>query len=130
MAAHRSTDAAPADDQAFSEAFDEDKSATPVDQRRPDRRKADADTAVSPLDHALDGSAGERFGETVLKDAAGDDAADGAPAAPNRPGVRAPDDPDEAGEDDGTLDPDEKVDEGVEESFPASDPPAIRPGEA
>jgi hypothetical protein len=135
MASHRNSDAAPADDQAFSEAFDEDKSPTSADQRRPDRDKADADAPVQPVDAALDGDTGERFGETVhdeepmrRREVAADQArSDGIPTGP-KPDKRAPDDP-EADEDD-TLDPDEKIDEAMEETFPASDPPPVRPGES
>jgi hypothetical protein len=136
MASHRSPDA-PADDQAFSEAFDEDKSPTDADQRRPDRDKADADAPVQPVDEALDGDTGERFGETVhegepmrRREVAADQArSDGIPAGPKPENRREPDDPDEA-EDGETLDEDEKIDEAMEETFPASDPPPIRPGES
>ena len=137
MASHRNSDAAPADDQAFSEAFDEDKSPNGADQRRPDRDKADADAPVQPVDAALDGDTGERFGETVNEDepmrrrevAADQARSDGIPTKPKgdvEPGVE-PSDAEEGGDD--TLDPDEKIDEAMDETFPASDPPPIRPGE-
>lgn len=137
MASHRSPDAAPADDQAFSEAFDEDKSPKDADQRRPDREKADADGPVQPVDEAIDGDMGERFGETVHEDgpmrrrevAADQARSDGIPTGP-RPGKRrAPDDPDANGHGGDTLDKDEKIDEAMDETFPASDPPPVRPGE-
>lgn len=137
MASHRSTEAAPADDQAFSEAFDEDKSPSEADQRRPDRLKADADTPVEPVDEAIDGDTGERFGETVHEDepmrrrevAADRARSDGIPTGPKLDRRRPPDDPDAADSDDDTLDEDEKIDEAMDKTFPASDPPPVRPGE-
>lgn len=138
MASHRSPESAPADDQAFSESFDEDKTGSAADQRRPDRDKADG--PVQPLDMALDGAQSERFGETVndeqplrRRESAADQARDdGLPSGPKPEGVRPPDDPEDAkdsDEDGDTQDPDEKIDEAMEESFPASDPPPVRPGE-
>lgn len=137
MASHRNSDSAPADDQAFSEAFDEDKSGKDGDQRRPDSDKADGET-VQPLDEALDGAQAERLGETVHEDepmrrreiAADQAAADGMPSGPKPEGVHAPDDPDDPDEKGRVQDKDEKIDEAMDESFPASDPPPIRPGES
>lgn len=144
MASHRSTDAAPADDQAFSEAFDEDKAETPADQRRPDREKADLDEPVKTVDEALDGDSGERFGELVhdeeplrRREVAADQAsADGIPTvakddADPESGASTDEDGEAGDSDQGdTLDPDEKIDEAMDETFPASDPPPIRPGES
>ena len=137
MASHHSPDAAPADDQAFSEAFDEDKTEKAVDQRRPDRDKADRDAPVKSVDDALDGDSGERFGELVhdeepmrRREAAADQAR--SDSIPTKPKDRVY--PEGGGqsedEEEGTLDPDEKIDEAMDETFPASDPPPIRPGES
>ncbi len=135
MGSHRNPDAAPADDQAFSEAFDEDKADTSADQQRPDRAKADEDAPIKSVDTAIDGDTGERFGETVhdeeplrRREVAADQArSDGIPAKP-KDEVEIDEKPSKS--DDDTLDPDEKIDEAMDETFPASDPPPIRPGES
>ena len=138
MASHRNADDAPADDQAFSETFDEDKADTAADQQRPDREKADQDAPARSVDDAIDGDTGERFGELVndeeplrRREAAADQArSDAIPVKPKEE-VRSGDAAHTPAEDaDTTLDPDEKIDEAMEETFPASDPPPIRPGEA
>ena len=138
MASHRSPDDAPADDQAFSETFDEDKADTAADQQRPDREKADQDGPATSVDDAIDGDAGERFGELVhdeeplrRREAAADQArSDAIPVKPKEE-ARSGDAAQTPDEDaDTTLDPDEKIDEAMEETFPASDPPPIRPGES
>ena len=138
MASHRSSDSAPADDQSFSEAFDEDKTDKAVDQRRPDRDKADEDGPVKSVDEAVDGDSGERFGELVhdeepmrRREAAADQArSDGIPTKPKDEADTDPAQSDAETGDDDTLDPDEKIDEAMDETFPASDPPPIRPGES
>lgn len=136
MASHRSTDSAPADDQAFAESFDETKARTSADQRRPDGDKADGD--VKPVDEALDGAVGERFGEQVdpaqgdghpLENVTDIDAVAEVPDDARRDGVRPPDDPDDPDVKGRAQTPEEKLDEAMEETFPASDPPPIRPGE-
>ena len=133
MASHRSTDSAPADDQAFAESFDETKSATRAEQRRPDGDKADD---AMPVDAALDGAVGERFGEQV-DPAQGDDDPlendtdiDALADTPEPERVRPPDDPDDPDAKGRAQTPDEKLDEAMDETFPASDPPPIRPGES
>ncbi|MEQ8433895.1 MAG: hypothetical protein RIA71_06610 [Oceanicaulis sp.] len=155
MASHRSTDAAPADDQAFAEAFDEDKHANEAEIGRPDRDKEDS--RVQPVDRGLDGARGERFGETVRAegDAPGREDEDederrrqsGAEEAseddliePNGPATKRPRKPTDTDvkhtpgqtapkKKDGETDQDKRLDEAMKESFPASDPPPVRPGE-
>jgi hypothetical protein len=157
MASHRSTDAAPADDQAFAEAFDEDKTATDAEIGRPDRDKEDS--RVQPVDRGLTGARGERFGETVRAEG---DAPGHAPDDETGDARRRQSGAWEAGEDDviepngpasersrypagtdvkhtsgqtepqkkdGAIDDDARLDEAMKESFPASDPPPVRPGE-
>ncbi len=153
MASHRSTDAAPADDQAFAEAFDEDKTATDAEIGRPDRDKEDS--RVQPVDQGMTGARGERFGETVRAEGGApgrDDEAErrrqsGAEGAseddliePNGPATKGPRKPADTDvkhtpgqtapkKIDGEMDDDERLDEAMRESFPASDPPPVRPGE-
>lgn len=168
MVSHQDIDHAPGDDQTSSEAFDEDKHASAAEISRPDRDKADG--RVLPLDEALNGARGERFGEAVSaeggasgtdserpdrdagrREHAADEAAEDDLIAPNgpksepsppatgsgqRPGGTAPDKrPDTKPganpqkPDDGVTDEEERLDEAIEESFPASDPPPVRPGE-
>ncbi len=122
MASHRSTDFAPDDDRAFAESFDETKARTKADQRRPDGSKTDGE--VKPVDEALDGAVGERFGEQVDPVLGEDDPLE------NVTDIDAvsddPDAPDARGR---AQTSEERLDEAMEETFLASDPPPIRPGE-
>lgn len=126
MASHYSTDAAPADNQAFAQAFDETKALNRTEERRPDNAKL-GDQAV-PVDQALDGARGERFGEKVDASSAGrlgarEDAVERLSAEDRKTSKSSPDD---------SPDPDdeeEKLDDALDDSFPASDPPPTRPGQ-
>lgn len=60
-----------ADEQAHSEAFDEDKALDPVHEREPDYDKNDPENAA-PVDEAMDGARGVRFDESVPVDAGED----------------------------------------------------------
>ncbi|XBQ15404.1 MAG: hypothetical protein ABL308_10585 [Oceanicaulis sp.] len=155
MASHRSTSNAPADDQAFQEIFDEDKAANDAEIGRPDRDKEDE--RVQPVDQALTGARGERFGvevraegsdpgrqdederrERAAEEAAEDDVpvpngpASDTPRKPtdtdvkHTPGQTAPKSDNKSG-DDGTMSEEERLDEAMKETFPASDPPPTQP---
>lgn len=156
MASHRSTEAAPADDQAFAEAFDEDKTATDAEIGRPDRDKEDS--RVQPVDQAMTGARGERFGEAVRAEgdspgrsgesdededrrrSGAEEASEDDLIEPNGPATKRPRKPTDTDvkhtpgqtapkKKDGEMDEDERLDEAMKESFPASDPPPVRPGE-
>ncbi len=129
MASHRSTQTAPADDQASAESFDETKAGAPAEQRRPDRDKADE--GATPLDQALDGAVGERFGEQVdAPDAITTETTeDETVSGPAPEGVHPPDDIEDPEAGGRAQTPEERLDEAMDETFPASDPPPIRPGE-
>lgn len=126
MASHYSTQAAPADNQAFAQAFDETKAMDRKGEQRPDDAKL-GDTVV-PVDQALDGARGERFGEAVDQSSAGrlgasEDGVERLSAEAQEKSKSSPDDsPDPDDEED-------KLDDALDDSFPASDPPPIRPGE-
>lgn len=126
MASHDSTDAAPADNQSFAQAFDETKALNRTEERRPDDAKL-GDKAV-PVDQALDGARGERFGEAVDQSSAGrlgatEDAVERLSADDQEKSKTKPEDsPDPDDEED-------KLDDALDDSFPASDPPPMRPGQ-
>ncbi|WP_440959157.1 hypothetical protein ACFELO_03330 [Oceanicaulis sp. LC35] len=132
MASHYSTDAAPADNQAFAQPFDETKAMGRKGELRPDDAKL-GDTVV-PVDQALDGARGERFGETVDQSSAGrlgasDEtverlASDKADKSKSK--EKTKEKPDDSPDPD---DEEDKLDDALDDSFPASDPPPIRPGE-
>lgn len=111
-----------ADDQAPSEAFDEEKHAGPSDQRRPHDG-----AGVKPLDGVVTDARGEVFGE-LRED--GDEGRTGDPGAPEpdsgvlREAARATP-KSKAG---AHAEDSEKIDEAMEQTFPASDPPPWRPG--
>lgn len=126
MASHYSTDAAPADNQAFAQAFDETKALNRKDERRPDDAKLGDE--VVPVDQALDGARGERFGEAVDQSSAGrlgatEDTVERLSADDQEKSKTKPEDsPDPDDEED-------KLDDALDDSFPASDPPPMRPGQ-
>ena len=122
MASNRSSEHAPADDQAVAETFDEEKAANPAEIQRPDRDKED--DRVQPVDAALTGARGERFGGAVASDA---DDPDPDPDSDSDPDSDPADRDDPDRKTDRTRQED-KLDEAIEESFPASDPPPLRPG--
>jgi hypothetical protein len=124
MASHRSTDASPADDQAFAEAFDEDKHASQAEMGRPDRDKEDGH--AEPVDQSLDGARGERFGEAV---SAEPDDLDPVQAGPGADETTAPRKATPDTHARSKQDEEARLDEAMKETFPASDPPPIRPGE-
>jgi hypothetical protein len=135
VASNQNPGAIPADDENLSETFDEAKSPAQADQRRPDRHKADTDS-VKPVDEAIDGNIGERFGEAVHADtamrrrevAAKQAQPAGPPVASKQTSRRMPDKVETDGQDT-SVHRDDKLDEAIDETFPASDPPAVRPGE-
>lgn len=124
MASHHTTETAPADNQAFSEAFDETKSVDRKGQQRPDDTKLGDQTM--PVDQALDGGRGERFGEKVAQDSAGRLGAlgDEIERVPDAERENTPEKPDQSEDE-----KDDKLDEALDDTFPASDPPPIRPGQ-
>ncbi len=127
MASHYSTDAAPADNQAFAQPFDETKATGRKGELRPDDAKLG--DHVVPVDQALDGARGERFGETVDQSSAGrlgasEEAVERLASEDKEKSKKKPDDsPDPDDEDD-------KLDDALDDSFPASDPPPIRRAKA
>ena len=126
MASHYSTDAAPADNQAFAQPFDETNAMGRRGELRPDDAKLG--DQVVPVDQALDGGQGERFGEKVDQSSAGrlgatDEGVERLSADDQEKTKKKPEDsPDPDDEDD-------KLDDALDDTFPASDPPPVRPGE-
>ena len=124
MASHSNSDTAPADTQASSEVFDETKSVDRKGQLRPDDAKLGDQTV--PVDQALDGGRGERFGEKVAQDSAGrlgarEDTVERVADADRENTPKKPDQNEDA--------KDDKLDEALDDTFPASDPPPMRPGQ-
>jgi len=119
---------APADDQVEAEVFDEDKHLGREDQRRP--ATGDADPGKVPVDEGIPGGRGVRFGEQLREqrketDAQGEAALERerlAELARRQGEGKAPKKPE------GELGTDEKVDEAMKETFPASDSPSFTPG--
>lgn len=125
----------PADDQVEAEVFDEDKHLNRDDQRRP--YSGDPGAEKTPVDEAIPGGRGERFGEQLPRGTERADALDEVAAEQERleeklhkegqkesgkSGKKTPE------KDEGTMSDQEKVDEAMKETFPASDSPSFTPG--
>ncbi|TGY88553.1 hypothetical protein E5163_12125 [Marinicauda algicola] len=118
----------PADDQVEAEAFDEDKHLGREDQRRPAR--GDADPGRVPVDEGIAGGRGERFGEQLPRGRETTDALDEVTVEQERLAEKAQRKAEESKSrrDKDVMSQEEKVDEAMKETFPASDSPSFTPG--